>query len=84
MIYALKKIPQELRRFAVLGVVAGMLTTAVTYSRDEQLPSEGIGNGSKQAFQGRKNRQQAEGWFTPTLHSVISDDKVTEITSAIW
>jgi hypothetical protein len=61
MIYSLKKIPQELRRFAVLGVVTGMLTTAVIYSRDEHLPSEGVGNGSKQAFQKPKDRQQAEG-----------------------
>ena len=76
MIYALKKIPQELRRFAMLGVVAGMLTTAVTYSRDEHLPSEGIGNGSKQPFQQRKDRQQAEGWFTPTLHSVVGREEL--------
>jgi hypothetical protein len=84
MIYALKKIPQELRRFAVLGVVGGMLTTAVIYSRDEHVPSEGIGHGSKQAFQQPKDRRQAEGWFTPTAYSVISTDRVTEITSAIW
>jgi hypothetical protein len=29
MIYELKRIPQELRRFAVLGVVAAILTTAI-------------------------------------------------------
>jgi hypothetical protein len=69
MNHSLKKIPQELRRFAVLGVVAGMLTTAVIYSRDQHVPSEGVGNGSKQAFQQPKDRQQAEGWFTPTPRS---------------
>jgi hypothetical protein len=69
MIHSLKKIPQELRRFVVLGVVAGMLTTAVVYSRDEHVPSGGIGNGSKQAFQQPKDRQQAEGWFIPTPRS---------------
>jgi hypothetical protein len=83
MIYALRKIPQELRRFAVLAVVAGMLTTAVIYSRDEHVPSEGSGNGSKQAFQQPKDSQPAEGWFTPTPRSVMSDDKVIEITNAI-
>jgi hypothetical protein len=83
MIYTLKKIPQELRRFAVLTVVAGMLTTAVIYSRDEHVHSEGIGNGSKQAFQQPKDRQQAQGWFTPTPRSVVSDDRVVEITNAI-
>ena len=83
MIYALKKIPPELRRFAVLAVVAGMLTTAVIYSRDEHASSEGSESGSKQAFQQPKDRQQAEGWFTPTPRSAVSDDKVAEITNAI-
>ena len=83
MIYALKKIPQELRRFAVLVVVAGMVTTAVIYSRDQHVTSEDIEGGSQQAFQQPKNRPQAEGWFTPTPRSVISDDKVAEITNAI-
>jgi len=83
MIYVLKKIPQELRRFAVLVVVAGMVTTAVIYSRDQHVTSEDIEGGSQQAFQQPKNRQQAEGWFTPTPRSVISDDKVAEITNAI-
>ena len=83
MIYALKKIPQELRRFAVLALVAGVLTTAVIYSRDEHFHSEGSESGSKQAFQQPKDRQQAEGWFTPTPRPVISDDKVAEITNAI-
>ena len=83
MIYALKKIPQELRRFAVLGVVAGLLTTGVIYSRDEHVSSEGSDSGSKQAFQQPKDRQQAEGWFTQTPRSVVSDDKVVEVTNAI-
>jgi hypothetical protein len=83
MIYALKKIPQELRRFAVLGVVAAILATAIVYSRDEHVSSEGSESGSKQAFQQPKDRQQAEGWFIPTPRSVLSDDKVAEITNAI-
>ena len=50
MIYALKKIPQELRRFAVLRIVAAILTTAIVYSRDEHVTSEDIEGGSKQVF----------------------------------
>ena len=68
---------------AVLAVVAAMLTTAVIYSRDEQVSSEGSESGSKQAFQQPKDRQQAEGWFIPTPPSAVSDDKVAEITNAI-
>jgi hypothetical protein len=83
MIYALKKIPQELRRFAVLGIVAAILTTAIVYSRDEHVTSEDIEGGSKQAFQQPKDRQQAEGWFIPTLRSAASDDKVEEVTDVI-
>ena len=82
MIYALKNIPQELRRFAVVAIVAGLLTTALIYSRDD-VSSEGSESGSKQAFQQPKDRQQAEGWFTPTPRSVAPDDKVAEITDAI-
>ena len=83
MIYALKKIPQELRRFAVLGIVAAILTTAIVYSRDEHVTSEDIEGGSKQAFQQPKDRQQAEGWFIPTPRSAASDDKVAEVTDVI-
>ena len=83
MIYALKKILQELRRFAVLAVVAGLLATAVIYSRNERVSSEDRESSSKQAFQQPNDRQQAEGWFTPTPRSAVSDDKVAEITNAI-
>jgi hypothetical protein len=83
MIYALKKIPQELRRFAVLAAVAGMLATAVIYSRDDHVRSQDIENRWKQAFQQPKDRQQAEGWFIRTPSSVMSQDKVAEITNAI-
>jgi hypothetical protein len=68
---------------AVLAVVAAMLTTAVIYSRDEHGNSEGVEEGSKQAFQQPKDRQQAEGWFIPTPSSAMSQDKVAEITNVI-
>ena len=83
MIYALKKIPQEVRRFAVLGIVAAILATAIVYSRDEHVTSEDIEGGSKQAFQQPKDRQQAEGWFIPTQRSAIPDDKVADVTDVI-
>jgi hypothetical protein len=84
MIYVLKKIPPELRRFAVLGVVAAMLATAIIYSRDEHVPSESLGDGSRQAFQQPNYRQQAEGWFIPTPRSEeISGDKVEDVADAI-
>jgi hypothetical protein len=76
MIYAFKKIPQELRRFAALAAVAAVITTAIIYSRDEHVTSEGIE--AKQAFQQPKDRQQAEGWFIPTPRSVSADYEVAD------
>ena len=66
MMYMLKKIPQELRRLAVIGIVAGVVATAVIYSRGEHTAPEDVWLGSMQAFQQPKDRQQAEGWFAPT------------------
>jgi hypothetical protein len=82
MIYVLKKIPEELRRLAVVGVVAGIVTTAVIYSRAEHVTSEDPQHGSKQPFQQPKDRPQAEGWFTPTPRPETSDDKAAEIANA--
>jgi hypothetical protein len=65
MIYALKKVPVELRRLAVTGIVAGVVATAVVYSRGEHIDPEDAWLGSKLAFQQPKGRQQADGWFTP-------------------
>jgi hypothetical protein len=65
--YMLKKIPQELRRLAVVGIFAGIVATAVIYSGGEHVAAvEDAWLGSKQAFQQPKDRQQAEGWFTRT------------------
>jgi hypothetical protein len=66
MIYDLKKVPAELRRLAVIGIVAGVVATAVIYSRGEHTAPEDVWLGSMQAFQQPKDRQQAEGWFAPT------------------
>ena len=83
MIYPAKKVPEELRRLAVVGIVAGTVTTAVIYSRSEHVASEDSRHRSKQAFQQPKDRQQAEEWFTPTPRSDMSEDKVAVIASAI-
>jgi hypothetical protein len=83
MIDASKKVPVELRRLAVVGIVAGVVTTAVIYSRGEHVALEGTRHGSKQPFQQPKDRQQAEGWFTPTPRPDISDDKAAEIANAV-
>jgi hypothetical protein len=67
MLYMLKKIPEELRRLAVVGVIAGIVATGVIYSSSERVAAvEDAWLGSKQAFQQPKNRPQAEGWFTAT------------------
>jgi hypothetical protein len=83
MIYVLKRVPEELRRLAVVAVVASIVTTAVIYSRAEHVASEDTQRGSKQAFQQPKDRPQAEGWFTPTPRPETSDDKSAEIANAI-
>jgi hypothetical protein len=81
MMYSLKKIPQELRRFAVLAAVASIIITAIIHSRDEHVsPGE---MSLKEAFQQPSNREQAEGWFIPTPRSVASYDKVAETTDTV-
>src|ERR1700726_2437184 len=82
MICVVKKVPQELRRLAALGLVAGVVTTAVIYSRGERVASEDT-RLSKQTFRQPKDRQQAEGWFTATSRPDLSDDKTAVIASAI-
>src|SRR5258708_36586725 len=80
VMYAIKKIPAELRRAAVLGLIGALLATAVTYSRNENSPTEVAWHSSKQAFQQPKDRPQAEGWFTPTRRAPeISADKGADI-----
>jgi hypothetical protein len=63
MIYVLKKIPEELRRLAVIGIVAGIVATAVIYSGGQHVVAL---EDAWQAFQQPMERQQAQGWFTPT------------------
>src|ERR1700704_5994331 len=57
------EIPAELYRLAVVGTLAGLLTTAVIYSRNGNVPTEVT---PKQTFIQPKDREQAVGRFTPT------------------
>ena len=77
------EIPAEMRRLAVVGIIASLLTTAVIYSRDENVATEVTPQGSKQKFQQPKDREQAEGWFVPTPKvAAVSEDKGEELASA--
>ena len=59
------KVPGEISRLAVVVVMAGFVATGVIYSRKENV-AEDMGNDLKQALRQPEDRQQAEGWFTPT------------------
>jgi hypothetical protein len=83
MMYAVKKIPAELRRGAVLGIIGSLLAIAVMYSRNENAPTEVASHSSKQAFQQPKDRPQAEGWFTPTPRAPEISDKGPKIADAL-
>ena len=70
-------------RLAVVGIIASLLTTAVSYSRDENVAAEVTPQGSKQKFQQPKDREQAEGRFIPTPKvAEVFEDKGGEIASA--
>jgi hypothetical protein len=75
MISAVKKVPAPFRRLAVVGVVAAIIATAVIHSRGEQATLEDAWLGSKLAFQQPNDRQQAQGWFTPTPRPDIAEAK---------
>jgi hypothetical protein len=77
------KIPAEMCRLAIIGIIASLLTIAVIYSRRETVATE-TAQGSKQKFQQPKDREQAEGWFTPTPRAPeASEDKGGEIANAL-
>jgi hypothetical protein len=83
MIYVLKKIPEELRRLAVAGIVASIITTAVIYSRSQHVASEDTQHNSEQAFRQPKDGQLAEGWFTSTPRLDVAEVSAAEIANAI-
>jgi hypothetical protein len=77
------EIPAEMYRLALVGTFASLLTIAVIYSRDGNVATEVTPHGLKQTFQQPKDREQAEGWFTPTPKvAEVSEDKGFEIANA--
>jgi hypothetical protein len=77
------KIPAEIYRLAWVGTVAGLLTIAVIYSRDGNIPTDGTQHGLKLAFQQPKDREQAEGRFIPRpKFAEGSEDHGIEIANA--
>jgi hypothetical protein len=84
VIHVLKKfrfeIPAEMCRLAIVGIIASVLTIAVSYSRDENVAAEVT---PKQKFQQPKDREQAEGWFNPTPKILeVPEGKGGEVASA--
>jgi hypothetical protein len=83
MMNMLKKIPQELRRLAVVGIVGGIVATAVMYSGGQHVVAlEDAWLGSKQAFEQPKERRQAEGWFTPAPRLDVASVTAPEVNVA--
>lgn len=77
------EIPTEIRRLAALGIIAGLLSIAVIYSRENHVGAELTQQGAKQKFQQPKDRQQAEGWFIPTPKVAgVSEEIQGDIASA--
>ena len=66
-------------RLALVGTIASLLTIAVIHSRGGNVATEVTPHGSKQTFQQPKDREQAEGRFTPTPKVA---DKGVEIANA--
>ena len=77
------EIPAAMYRLALVGTFASLLTGAMIYSRGGKVAAEVAPHGSKQTFQQPKDREQAEGEFTPTPKVVeVSEDKGVEIVNA--
>ena len=77
------EIPAEIRRLAALGIIAGLLSIAVSYSRGKDAGTELTQEGAKQKFQQPKDSKQAEGWFIPTPKIAgASEEKQRDIASA--
>ena len=77
------EIPAEMYRLALVGALASLLTGAAIYSRVGNVAAEVERQGSKQTFQQPKDREQAEGRFTPTPKVPKEfEDKQAEIAIA--
>ena len=90
MVYAFKnihfRIPAAMYRLAVVGSFAGLLATAVVYSRAEKVASDIDPMKSKQAFQQLKDRPQAEARFIPIPKEPVTSEgnelEIAEIASS--
>jgi len=76
------KVPGEISRLAAVVVMAGLVATAAIYSRKENA-AEDTEHDSKQALRQPADRQQAEGWFTPTprVAELPEKSKIQEVAS---
>ena len=68
------EIPAEIFRLGAVAVFAGLLTTAVVYSRAEKAPQEVTALEAKQPFVQPNDRVVAEARFTP----IPKDPDITE------
>ena len=76
------EIPSAMSRLAVVGALAGLLATAVIYSRDKNGAAEASREDFIPAFQQPKDRKQAEGGFIPALKvAELAEDKGQEIAT---
>jgi hypothetical protein len=77
------KVPGEICRLAVVVVMAGLVATGVIYSRNENVVAEDAGHDLKHALHQPADRQQAEGWFTPTpgVAELPEKSKILEVAS---
>jgi hypothetical protein len=78
------EIPAAMSRLAVVGALAGLLATAVIYSRDVNGAAEANQQDFKQAFQQPKDRKYAEGSFNPAPKvAELAADNGPEIPTAL-
>ena len=77
-------IPAAMSRLAVVGILAGLLTTAAIYSRDGKAVADAAPHGSRQAFVQPSHRELAEARFIPTTKlAAASDNTRLDIASVV-
>jgi hypothetical protein len=77
------EIPSAMSRLAVVGALAGLLATAVIFSRNQNGAEEANRPDLTQAFQQPKDRKQAEGGFIPAPKvAELAEDRGVEIATA--
>jgi hypothetical protein len=71
------KPPGEVRRIAVVILIAALGTVAVKYSRNQLTVAEDGPRTLKEALHQPMDHQQAEGWFTPTPRVAEAPENAT-------